>query len=56
MCTVEGGSINFAEVSIGLGPGIISSVSWRGDYLIAGDSMGNIYVWSWSKKKLRQDQ
>lgn len=56
--TVEPGGTNnvvitATELSVDLGAGNVSSLAWKGDYLVSGDTAGTIHCWNMEKKKLQ---
>ncbi len=48
---VNNGVVTPAEVPADLGMGIISSLAWKDDLLVSGDTAGSIHSWNFNTKK-----
>jgi hypothetical protein len=48
---VNNGTVAAAEVQADLGMGIISSLAWKGDLLVSGDTTGALHCWNFATKK-----
>jgi len=51
-CTIEQNSVTLNDVQADLGGGLQSCLAIKRDFLVSGDSSGNIHAWNSTKKKL----
>lgn len=49
--TVENNNVTSSDIQADLGMGIISTLAWKGNLLVSGDTVGTIHVWNFSTRK-----